>query len=130
MRRSSKNTSARFSPRFIGVTGSRDELAAFAQQLNVAFMKVPDSNGGYVIDHTGNIVIVDPKGHYAGFMKLPHQADRILDGVQVDRAQDPDRAISRQQTRVQIVEVRGVLFDDPLKLLRIVETHSAARLRA
>lgn len=66
-----------FSPRFIGVTGSRDELASFAQQLNVAFMKVPDSNGGYVIDHTGNIVIVDPKGHYAGFMKLPHQADRI-----------------------------------------------------
>jgi protein SCO1/2 len=38
---------------------------------------VPDLNGGYVIDHTGNIVIVDPKGHYAGFMKLPHQADRI-----------------------------------------------------
>jgi|GEM_PF-5294755 len=28
--------------------------------------------------YSGNIVIVDPKGHYAGFMKLPHQADRIL----------------------------------------------------
>ena len=67
-----------FSPRFTGVTGSREALAAFAQQLNVAFMKVPDANGGYVIDHTGNIIIVDPKGHYAGFMKLPHQADRIL----------------------------------------------------
>jgi len=67
-----------FSPRFTGVTGSREALAAFAQQLNVAFMKVPDANGGYVIDHTGNFIIVDPKGHYAGFMKLPHQADRIL----------------------------------------------------
>ena len=67
-----------FSPRFTGVTGSRDALAQFAQQLNVAFMKVPDSKGGYVIDHTGNIVIIDPKGRYAGFMKLPHQADRIL----------------------------------------------------
>ena len=40
--------------------------------------KVPDSNGGYTIDHTGNIVIIDPKGRYAGFMKLPHQPDRIL----------------------------------------------------
>ncbi len=67
-----------FSPRFTGVTGSHDALAAFAQQLNVAFMKVPDANGGYVIDHTGNIVIIDPQGHYAGFMKLPHQTDRIL----------------------------------------------------
>ena len=67
-----------FSPHFTGVTGSHDALAAFAQQLNVAFMKVPDTNGGYTIDHTGNIVIVDPKGRYAGFMKLPHQPDRIL----------------------------------------------------
>ncbi len=67
-----------FSPRFTGVTGAHDALAAFAQQLNVAFMKVPDANGGYMIDHTGNIVIIDPKGRYAGFMKLPHQTDRIL----------------------------------------------------
>ena len=67
-----------FSPRFIGVTGSQQSLAAFAQQLNVAFMKVPDNKGGYVVDHTGNIVIVDPKGRYIGFMKLPHQADRIV----------------------------------------------------
>jgi len=67
-----------FSPRFVGVTGSQDALAAFAQQLNVAFMKVPDNHGGYVIDHTANIVVVDPKGRYVGFMKLPHQADKIL----------------------------------------------------
>lgn len=67
-----------FSPRFTGVTGSQEALAAFATQLNVAFMKVPDGKGGYVIDHTGNIVVIDPKGRYVGFMKLPHQADRIV----------------------------------------------------
>jgi protein SCO1/2 len=67
-----------FSPRFDGVTGSQEALAAFATQLNVAFMKVPDNKGGYVIDHTGNIVVIDPKGRYVGFMKLPHQADRIV----------------------------------------------------
>lgn len=67
-----------FSPRFTGVTGSQEALAAFAQQLNVAFMKVPDNKGGYVIDHTGNIVVIDQKGRYVGFMKLPHQADRIV----------------------------------------------------
>ena len=67
-----------FSPNFTGVTGTHDALAAFAQQVNVAFMKVPDANGGYTIDHTGNIVIIDPNGRYAGFMKLPHEPDRIL----------------------------------------------------
>ena len=51
-----------------------------------AFMKVPDANGGYTIDHTGNIVIIDPKGRYAGFIKLPHDADQISDGISVDRA--------------------------------------------
>jgi protein SCO1/2 len=67
-----------FSPRFMGVTGSRDAVAALATQLNVAFMKVPADNGGYVIDHTGNVVVINPKGHYHAFIKLPHDADRTL----------------------------------------------------
>lgn len=67
-----------FSQRFVGITGSQQALAEFAQQLNVAFMKVPDGRGGYTIDHTGNIVIIDPQGRYVGFMKMPHQADKIL----------------------------------------------------
>jgi protein SCO1/2 len=67
-----------FSPRFVGVSGTQEALAAFAQQLNVAFMKVPDNKGGYAVDHTGNIVVIDPKGRYVGFMKLPHRADRIV----------------------------------------------------
>ncbi len=67
-----------FSPSFTGVTGSREALAEFAGQLNAAFMKVPDASGGYVIDHTGNIVVIDPHGRYVGFMKLPHDAANIV----------------------------------------------------
>lgn len=66
-----------FSPRFIGAVGSRDALVELTQQLNVAFAKVPDGEGGYTVDHTGNLVIVNPRGHYHGFIKLPHQADTI-----------------------------------------------------
>jgi len=29
------------------------------------------------VDHTGNIVIVNPLGHYHGFIKLPHKADMV-----------------------------------------------------
>jgi protein SCO1 len=67
-----------FSPRFGGVTGSHEELAEFAKQVNAAFMKVPAPGGGYVIDHTGNIVVVNPQGHYHAFIKPPHDADDIL----------------------------------------------------
>ncbi len=70
-----------FSPDFIGVSGSRESLAGFATQVNVAFGKVPDGEGGYTVDHSGNIVIVNPHGHYAGFIKLPHKASTIKDAM-------------------------------------------------
>ena len=73
-----------FSPRFLGLSAAADELAAFARQLNVAFVEVAtepvdpaDEQGGYTVDHTGNIVIVNPRGHYHGFMKLPHKSETI-----------------------------------------------------
>ncbi len=70
-----------FSPDFIGVTGSRESIAGFATQVNVAFGKVPDNEGGYTVDHSGNIVIVNRHGHYQGFIKLPHKASTIRDTV-------------------------------------------------
>lgn len=73
-----------FSPRFWGITGGREALAEVARQVNVAFAKVPlrDAQGTpvpgtYTMDHTGNIVIINPKGHYHGFIKLPHDAETI-----------------------------------------------------
>lgn len=66
-----------FSDSFIGINGEREPLANFATQVNVAFGKVPDGNGGYTVDHTGTIVIINPHGHYQGFIKLPHSADTI-----------------------------------------------------
>ena len=67
-----------FSPRFLGVRGERDAIAGFATQVNVAFARVPGEGGGYEVDHTANIVIVNPRGHYHGFAKMPHQADTIV----------------------------------------------------
>jgi protein SCO1/2 len=68
---------ASFSPRFIGVRGEPAAIAEFARQVNAAFMKVPDGDG-YTVDHTGNIVVINPKGHYHAFIKLPHDRDKVL----------------------------------------------------
>ena len=67
-----------FSPSFIGVGGERDDIAAFATQVNVAFARMPGDEESYQVDHTANIVIVNPRGHYHGFAKMPHQADTIV----------------------------------------------------
>lgn len=69
-----------FSDNFIGVFGNREDTAAFAQQLNVAFMKVPTGDGQYSVDHTGNIVVINPRGEYHGFIKMPHEPDTLVLG--------------------------------------------------
>lgn len=66
-----------FGTGFKGVRGSREALAGFATDVNVAFAKMPGEDGGYQMDHTGNIVLINPRGHYHGFIKLPHEADII-----------------------------------------------------
>ena len=39
---------------------------------------IEKSIGAYQVDHTANIVIVNPQGHYHGFIKFPQQADTIV----------------------------------------------------
>ncbi|MEM7218322.1 MAG: SCO family protein [Pseudomonadota bacterium] len=77
-----------FAPTFIGATGSIVELAKFATQVNVAFAKVPSPNASepYTMDHTGNVVIINPMGHYHGFVKMPHTRDKLLTTYRTLRA--------------------------------------------
>jgi protein SCO1/2 len=74
-----KNYVTGFSPRFLGVRAERDVLAPFATQLNVAFAQVPDASDpeAYQVDHTGNIVIINPRGHYHGFIRSPLKAETL-----------------------------------------------------
>jgi len=66
-----------FSQDFVGVLGALEATSEFALQLHAAFAKVPTGEGGYTVDHTGAIVIINPRGHYHGFIKLPHKAETI-----------------------------------------------------
>ena len=75
-----------FSPHFTPVTGERQQIAEFARHVNVAFIKVPAANGGYSVDHSGQIVIINPRGQYHGFIKMPHVAETIVQTFQALRA--------------------------------------------
>ncbi|MEM6707518.1 MAG: SCO family protein [Pseudomonadota bacterium] len=70
-----------FQADFRGVRGERDAVATLATDVNVAFAKMPSETDAYTIDHTGNIVIINPMGHYHGFIKLPHQTDTLVQVV-------------------------------------------------
>ena len=73
-----------FSSDLIGVRGDLDTTAGFAKELHVAFAKVPVLGpdavaiaDAYQVDHTANVVIINPHGHYHGFIKYPQQPDNI-----------------------------------------------------
>ena len=64
---------------FTGVTGERAAIAELAGQVSVAFAAVPEPSApdGYVVDHTGNIVMINPMGHYYGYIRPPHTAEQV-----------------------------------------------------
>jgi protein SCO1/2 len=60
-----------FNPEFTGVTGEFLEIHRFATALNTPFRKVPGQGEDYQVDHSSNVVLINPKGDYHGFFKAP-----------------------------------------------------------
>jgi protein SCO1 len=67
-----------FNPEFRGVTGEFLVLHQLATSLNIPFAKVPGGGDNYQVEHSGNIALVNPKGHYVGFFKAPHDLNKLL----------------------------------------------------
>lgn len=65
-----------FSERFSGVW-SADGVDQLARSLDVIFEKVQMGSGGYLFDHTSNLIIVGPQSRYIGYIKRPHNEDQI-----------------------------------------------------
>ena len=61
-----------FNPEFIGVTGNRHLIRRLTAEVNVAHNKVPLEGDDYTIDHSTQLVLINPEGDYHGFFKAPH----------------------------------------------------------
>ena len=75
-----------FNKDFIGVTGEFLDIHRFATQLNIPFSKVPGGGENYTVEHSGNIAIINPKGHYVGFFRAPVTVSSLNMGYQSIRA--------------------------------------------
>lgn len=60
-----------FKAGFNGATGEPDELAKLARALSIAYIEPDTSTENYLVDHSGQVVIVDPQGQYVGFLRPP-----------------------------------------------------------
>jgi len=60
-----------FNARFTGVTGDFLDIHRFATALNTPFRKVAGQGEDYQVDHSANVVLINPRGDYHGFFKAP-----------------------------------------------------------
>jgi protein SCO1/2 len=54
-----------FDPHFLGLTGSEQQIAAVAKEYRVYRVKRPLAGGGYAIDHSSVVCLMDPSGKFA-----------------------------------------------------------------
>lgn len=60
-----------FHPDFLGVTGQFADILSFAQRLNAPFRKVSEPGGEYQMEHSANVMLMNPRGDYHGFFRAP-----------------------------------------------------------
>jgi protein SCO1/2 len=68
---------AYFGEDYIGATGQYIDIFNLARQLNIAFGYVPQDDGSYLVNHSGEIVLINPEGHFHGFFKVPHDPEKM-----------------------------------------------------
>lgn len=65
-----------FHPDFIGLSGELTSIHELAEQLYISFNRV-GSGDDYSVDHSGQLILINPYGHYHGFFKPPFELARL-----------------------------------------------------
>ena len=66
-----------FGADYRGVTGDYIDIFNLARQLNIAFGYQPAEGDNYLVSHSGEIVLINPKGDFHGFFKVPHDPEKM-----------------------------------------------------
>jgi protein SCO1/2 len=70
-----------FDPHFYGAQGDDDTINAITKELGVAYAKInlphEEDSENYDIEHTGTIMLFNPKGELNAFFTTPHYASLL-----------------------------------------------------
>lgn len=70
-----------FDQHFYGARGREKSIRAMANELGIAYIKVArkgdDDSKNFDIEHTGTIMLFNPKGELTAFFTMPHRADLL-----------------------------------------------------
>jgi protein SCO1 len=68
---------AHFGDGLVGVTGPPMEVDRLAGALGLAHVRNPGADGGYTVDHSTALVLIDPEARIAGYFTAPHDPDAL-----------------------------------------------------
>jgi protein SCO1/2 len=75
-----------FGTGFTGVTGPTAALAPLARSLSVAYERVALPDGGYTMDHSAAVYVIDPQGQFVAVFTPPFSARQMaLDLASLER---------------------------------------------
>jgi protein SCO1/2 len=66
-----------FDPDTLSATAPEPALGAFAKSMGLVYMKVPTGNGDYEMDHSDNLMLLDPQVREAGLIRPPFAPEQI-----------------------------------------------------
>ena len=70
----------------VGLTGTAAQAAALARAYKAYFARRPRADGGYDMDHSGFIYLMDPRGRFVATMSEQLGPDRIAADVKAAMA--------------------------------------------
>lgn len=68
-----------FNPHFIGATGPIKQINDITKQFGIlySYTKDPKSKAGYTVNHSAQIILVDPQARERAIFSPPHKIDKI-----------------------------------------------------
>jgi protein SCO1/2 len=69
-----------FNPKFLGATGTPEELNRLARQFGVIYMRSPgqEDDTHYTVDHSSVVILIDPDAHLHAIFMPPHKPEVMV----------------------------------------------------
>ncbi|KAF2992799.1 hypothetical protein MJC1_00379 [Methylocystis sp. MJC1] len=119
-----------FGQRVVGLTGSVDDIARAARAFRVYQRKVPLEGGGYTIDHTTLVYLVDRRGRLVDTLSFTEQADIAAKRLKAFLLEEATHGVGRSGRRRSRIRGRRGAAATPARRSRKTHARQPAALRA